>query len=274
LMETMTSFRYQNTNIVYRLLLPHFQRTLAVNHGARMLLIPWIKQHLTDFSSEEVDDMLNVNRFDAQTLFIDTQLKNRGITHPIEDYFFATDALEIWNTLFGFVKNVIVSHVVDWQQINLWMNNIRKHIPSCPTLDSNTQLARWITAVIFNASVMHSALNDPQWYFMGYSPNMPATLSKPILPPNTAFTSFQWKQYYLDSLPDMEVMQLQRDLVSILSLGEPPNSSFFQCLQDYRAFVSNDLLTQLTSDLLALECVKRPVYPWLHPFQMTRSVIR
>lgn len=299
IMETMRQWRHttansgttgsdaviNNGNIVYRLLVPHFARTLAVNNGARQLLIPWIKSHLTMLTPDAVDQLVNdkLTSFDFNDLDFNYNLRKRGFDEDNlpASYFYANDGIQLWRTLLYFVNGVLKDANLDWGEINSWSTNIRIRLPTFPLFQYNSQiddLARMIAGIIFNASIQHSAVNDTQWYFWGYALNSPATLLKtvPSQEQVASMTDDDWQKLYFASLPSEEALKFQRDLVSLLALGPPDHSSLVQCIQEYRQFLSDVQVNKLQAGLMRISSniVNRNEYTWLDPNKVTRSVIR
>lgn len=284
IMATMSVFRNENSNILYQLLVPCFSRTLAVNKGAREVLIPWIKNHLTPFTPESVDKMIadTYKDFDCAELNFETLLRNRGfdLQNLPTQHYFAKDGLAIWAALLKFVRMQLAGAQLDNFQIQEWSDRIREDLPSFPETLSQSRLAEMVAGIIFLSSVIHSAYNDPQYYFFGSGFTAPASLMKPIpsLEESKHMSNDEWKQLYFDSLPSIDAMQFQRDLVSLLALGPVEMGSMWNMLRDYMSFFTErdanlaklgDALEYINEDIQ-----ERGEYLWLMPKQLTRSVIR
>jgi len=280
-METMKMYR-TTPNVVCRLLVPHFARILAVNKGARDLLIPWLRTHLSILSPVGIDDLITqeIKHFECDLLDFEHQLTSRrfNLDNLPASYHYANDGLKLYRVLYNFNRSVLEASKIDWDIIAAWCTAIKLRIPSFPLVKDVVSLTRVVTGIIFNASIQHSALNDPQWYFWGYCPNGPATLVRSVPSPEMAirYTDKDWKNLYFNSLPSKDVFDLQRDLVSILALGAPDNSSLYVCTDEYRAFVSNEQVDLLQNQLKDISTIinKRNEYLWLDPIRATRSVIR
>lgn len=282
-METMKLWRNKSSHFC-RLLIPHFARVLAANRGARDSLIPWIKSHLSILSPEGINNLIadEVKNFNCDDLDPHLNLINRGfsLNNLPKTYYYAHDTLRIYNILYNFYLEYLtnIKGLIDWNDIDIWSDNIRERIKSFPVILDIPSLARIITNIIFNSTVQHSAMNDPQWYFYGYVPNAPATLRKPVPRPEIAirYKNKDWKKLYFDSLPSKGVFNLQRDLVSILSLEPPGHSSLLESTEEYRDFIPSEKITILQHSLreTGLAINLRNEYTWLDPGKITRSVIR
>lgn len=282
-METMKLWR-DRRSFFCRLLIPHFSRVLAANKGARDLLIPWIKKYLSVLSPTGVDNFIEdeMKRFDFENLSPHISLIDRGfsLSNLPKTYYYAHDSCRLWDIFYNFYVEYINTnkHKINWDDVDIWSNNIRERIYSFPIITDVSTLARVITNIVFNSSVQHSAMNDPQWYFYGYVPNAPSTLRKPVPKPEIAirYKNKDWKKLYFRSLPSKGVFNLQRDLVSILALGPPDHSSLLECTEEYRDFISPEKVTELQHKLreTSLAINLRNEYTWLDPAKVTRSVIR
>jgi len=284
IMETMRSLKEPNHEI-YKLLLPHFSRTLAVNRGARELLLPWLTKHLSVLSPESIRELIasTVREFPCENLDFVHSLTKRGFDPQAlpPNYHYAKDGLAIWNALVEFVGSILSSSVdLKWRQINAWSAAIQARIPSFPSFANQnlTLLTSTVAGIIFNASVQHSAVNDPQYYFFGYPPNAVCRLAKQIPTDRGSkrWTDENWKQHYFQSLPFVEVMQLQKDLVKLLALGAAPQSSLYTALEDYTRVWSPNQIAGFKAKLECLSAViqERADYPWLDPLSLSRSVSR
>lgn len=285
ILATMSVFRHKDDNMLYRLLVPSFSRTLAVNKNARELLLPWIKRNLTPFSSDAVDKMIQdgYQQFNCEELNFETLLQNRGFDpdNLPPTYFFAMDGVRLWRALLVFVNQVLLSEPVASFLLQEWSDKIRAHVPSFPETLTQRNLPIVVAGFIFLATVVHSARNDPQYYFFGSGVTAPASLHTPIVSAEKAqtMTNDDFQALYFDSLPSVDQLQFQRDLVSILALQPPNDSSVWKCLDDYQAFIGAANFTTFHTFRDALQTIgedmeERGAYTWLSPTRATRSVIR
>lgn len=282
-METMKLWRSKGS-FFCKLLIPHFSRVLAANKGARDMLIPWIKKYLSILSPEGIDKLIadEIKNFDCDDLDPHTNLVNRGfsLNNLPKTYYYAHDSLRLYDIFYKFYLDFLNGKKISiiWDDVKSWSDNIRIRIPSFPSITDVTSLAGIITSIVFNSSIQHSAMNDPQWYFFGYVPNAPATLRKPVPTPEIAirYRNRDWKKLYFDSLPSKGVFNLQRDLVSILSLGPPDHSSLLECTEEYVNFIPLLKVAMLQHQLRETSAAinLRDEYTWLDPAKVTRSVIR
>jgi hypothetical protein len=274
---TMNTWRHTN-DVVYRLLVPHFARTLAVNNSAKELLLPWIKKHLTTLCAEEVDELIvtSLNHFDCNNLNFEASLRRRGfdVDNLPRDYYYAQDGLQIWRALLAFVRQALETSVVNLEEVESWATLIRADVWSFDV----SSLSETIAGIIFIVTFQHAALNDAQYYFFGYPPNAIAKLTLPIPKSSECshWSDVQWQQYYVASLPSTRIMKLQRELVSLLSLGPAANSSFLECLVEYRNFVSGEAVDKFEACLRLIDqlITTRNIYTWLAPSRAGRSISR
>jgi len=283
IMATMSMWRGQNNNLIYRLLVPHFSRTLAVNNIAKQLLIPWLKCNLSIFSDEGLDQAIahSLNIFDCTSLVFDQKVQKQFHNAKLpETYYYGNYGLSLWKELHTFVTSILETYDVPWAEVKEWSLRIRERLPTFPSFDTQNgpQLVDMVCGIIFNASIQHSSINDPQNYFFGFAPNAPCRLMKPV--PSDSETNKwkdkQWKQFYFDSLPNKEVMDLQQDLVALLALGPPQNSDFVSCVNDYMTFAPVEMTAVFLQRLKDISADMRTTnrYLWMDPQLLTRSVIR
>jgi hypothetical protein len=284
-METMRSFRGQTNNPLYRLLLPHMERCLAVNNGAAQLLVPWLGNYLSAFRPETLSHVIAdaVHNFDCATLDFEHDLRLRGFDPDAlpPTYYYATDGLEIWRSLLPFFQSVLINRLkdLDWTAIDKWTSNIRARLPSFPTVTDVGDLARVATGMAFQMSVLHSTVNDPQYYFYGYVPNCPGRLctAVPLLQDCISWTDSQWHAFYFQALPGSKQADFQREMLSVLALAPPASSELMRVVvEDYAAFVDAAETSSLLSKLQSISALiqKRNDYPYCDPAVATRSVIR
>ncbi|KAJ8515606.1 hypothetical protein ONZ45_g7011 [Pleurotus djamor] len=211
---------FDSEHIVYRLLSPHWDITLALNQLARELLVPNIISPLAGFSLPQTYKFIRTEftNFDWKGKHIPTDLKNRGFpidqlgNEKFHNYTYARDIIEMWKTLHHFVKSVLKkdyypddSKVAEDAQIQAFCAEMRSvegagmvNFPeSVQTLD---ELVDLVTMAIHIASPQHTAINYLQQYYQTFVPNKPSALFTPL--PDTIDALLQYKEDdVLDALP-------------------------------------------------------------------------
>ncbi|KAH7432818.1 hypothetical protein KP509_07G041700 [Ceratopteris richardii] len=201
------------------LLLPHFKDTLNINALARKVLLnAEVKNILRGgiieytFSSGryslELSSILYKDwRFDEQGLPGDLLKRGMavrdanakyGLRLLIEDYPYAVDGLEVWDSIETWVTDFIRifyirdEDVIQDKELRTWWKEIRekghgdkKDEPGWPSMDRIEDLVLVVTTIIWLASAHHAAVNFGQYPFAGFMPYRPTVGRKLIPTPNS-----------------------------------------------------------------------------------------
>ncbi|KAJ8515601.1 hypothetical protein ONZ45_g7014 [Pleurotus djamor] len=207
-------------HIVYRLLSPHWDITLALNQLARELLVPNIIAPLAGISLPQTNKFIRseFTKFDWKGKYIPTDLEKRGFpidqlgSDKFHNYTYARDMIEMWRTLHHFVKSVLKkdyypddAKVAADSQIQAFCAEMRSadgagmvNFPqSVQTLD---ELVDIVTMAIHIASPQHTAINYLQQYYQTFIPNKPSALYTPLPETINALTAYT-ENDVLDALP-------------------------------------------------------------------------
>jgi arachidonate 15-lipoxygenase len=85
-------------------------------------------------------------------------------------------------------------------------------LPNGGAIQTVADLIDVVTLVVYTCSVQHAAVNFPQYDLMSYVPNMPLASYRPAPTSKTGAT----KKDYLDTLPPMDMAELQMELGYLL----------------------------------------------------------
>jgi len=217
---------------IHQLLLPHFERTLALNDAARRILIPVYLEFLSSLGAAGVMELAGkvFQDFDFQAQYVPRELAGRDVADlEPHGYFYGPDSRAIWQTIAVYChKCVYDTYDTDRElaadiQIQRWCDEIigrgrMKNFP--PSFTVRTALVEALTMIIFTASAQHTAVNYLQEHYLTFMPNSPgALLCGP--PPNSAFATTNFEQLIVDSLPDSNLERTQATLLRILSQQAP-----------------------------------------------------
>lgn len=188
---------------IYRLLHPHFRYTMEINALARQALVnadgiiessfsPG--KYSMEFSSVAYDKQW---RFDHEALPKDLISRGLAVEDPsaphglrltIEDYPFANDGLDLWDTIKQWVTDYVNHYYPDKglvesdEELQAWWTEIRtvghgdkKDEPWWPVLKTPQDLIEIVTTIVWVASGHHAAVNFGQYTYGGYFPNRPTT---------------------------------------------------------------------------------------------------
>jgi arachidonate 15-lipoxygenase len=216
---------------LFKLLTPHFEGTLAINQAAWQHLIankgPVEKLMSVSIRSAREACIPGVQTYEFNSAFLPKTFAARGVADAehFPDYPYRDDSILYWQAIRNWTKAYIDLYYSDDQSVldDVELQNWYREMASkeggriaglgidnaIPTVE---YLADALTMVIFTCSVQHAAVNFPQYQLMSYVPNMPLAMYKPAPTSREGAT----EQDYLDSLPPMDMAELQMDLGYLL----------------------------------------------------------
>jgi arachidonate 15-lipoxygenase len=230
------------THPLYALLLPHFEGTFAINDRAateicapKMFAEILIAPQLTDTVTAVAIDRLN---FDFYENMFPNDLRARGVddARALPDYPFRDDGLLLWQAIADWVTEYVGLYyrsdrdVTNDTELAAWADDIAKNgqVKGFIRITSLTQLVQVVTAVIFNASVQHAAVNFPQKTLMTYVPSTSGTLAAQAPAGIQGQSEATWKRM----LPPPLVTVAQVLFLSVLG------SVYYKPLGQYRSATS------------------------------------
>ena len=244
--ETFMIATYQafsRNHPLFQLLKPHFEGLATINFLAiSSLLLPGniIDQAM---SSGRIGALKMANKSYSQWTLMDsvplkTDVHNRCVTKeelPV-DYPYRDDGLKFYEILHKFIKNYIEivyekndSKMTEDTALLSWWSLLSKEDPpglGWPSLNQDgikristeppnslIELADILTAIVWNASAQHAAVNNGQFAFGGFVPNCPGLQRRPI-PKNQQEVT---EHMVLDSLPQLPEAVQQIGFMSLLT---------------------------------------------------------
>ena len=196
-----TNRTIEMTHPVYRILYPHWYKTLSLNAAGRSTLIPQIAVDIIGVSPDQCFHFLcdAYDTYDFVGSYVPNDLERRGfpntqrgLSHPrYRNYPYAKNVLALWTTLRTYVKSILtLSHPTDDavkadKAIQDWSNEVRTaaHMPSFPELTTLDALVNAVTMCIFIASPYHTAINYLQNFYQAFVVAKPPALCS--APPGT-----------------------------------------------------------------------------------------
>ncbi|XP_042405541.1 linoleate 13S-lipoxygenase 2-1, chloroplastic-like [Zingiber officinale] len=188
---------------IYRLMHPYFRYTMEINALARVYLVNAngiIEQTFAPgkYSLELCSAAYGQQwRFDMEALPADLIRRGMAVEDPeaehglrltIEDYPYAQDGLLIWSAVEQWVADYVGHYysspadIAADSELQSWWTEVRtkghadkQNEPWWPSIDSQDDLVRVLTTIIWVASGHHAAVNFGQYQFGGYFPNRPST---------------------------------------------------------------------------------------------------
>ncbi|XP_030644124.1 hydroperoxide isomerase ALOXE3-like [Chanos chanos] len=194
---------------LFKLLIPHTRYTLHINIMARQMLVSDDGFFAESTALGKVGLLTLLRRASStltySSLCLPDDIKARGV-EGIPNYYYRDDGLKLWNIINKYVDGVVRYYyksnndVVKDTELQNWIGEIHKYgflekgISSFKTVD---ELIKFTTMVIFTVSAQHSAINNGQFDFGGWMPNLPSTLRRP--PPTKKGSSTE--DSILETLP-------------------------------------------------------------------------
>ncbi|XP_050210798.1 linoleate 13S-lipoxygenase 2-1, chloroplastic-like [Mercurialis annua] len=189
---------------IYRLLRPHFRYTMEINARARDILINAggviekgfsLGKYCMELSSVAYDKLW---RFDTQALpddlikrgmAVERPLFDHGLHLTIQDYPYANDGLLLWDGIKQWVDDYVShyypeAHKVEcdtelqqwWHEVRTKGHEDKKDEKWWPVLNTQHDLIKVLTTIIWVASGHHAAVNFGQYAYAGYFPNRPTII--------------------------------------------------------------------------------------------------
>ncbi|XP_048042457.1 hydroperoxide isomerase ALOXE3-like [Megalobrama amblycephala] len=200
---------------LYKLLFPHIRYTLQINIMARNRLISE-DGAITLYAGVGGESLVKLLKratasLTYSALCLPENISERGL-ESVPHFYYRDDGMKLWNIINKFVA-AFLSHyyqsdayVQKDTELQRWISEIftsgflgrdGSGIPS--SLQTVTELVKFVTMVIFTASAQHASVNNGQFEFGGWMPNYPTALRNP--PPKVKGQTTE--DSILETLPDV-----------------------------------------------------------------------
>ncbi|KAI1175013.1 lipoxygenase [Nemania sp. FL0916] len=186
-------------HVVYRLLSPHWYKTLSLNAAARSVLVPQVIQDIIGFKPEHTSNFVKnaYEAFDFVGNYVPAQLERRGFPsdpHKLKDkryknYPYAKDMTAMWLVLREYVRDMLLAEWTEGEEqvnerikadkyISDWCKEVQTAawIRSFPTITNLDELVDAITMAIHIAAPYHTAVNYLQNYYQAFVAAKPSSL--------------------------------------------------------------------------------------------------
>ncbi|KAL2166023.1 hypothetical protein VTG60DRAFT_3427 [Thermothelomyces hinnuleus] len=198
---------------VYRLLYPHWYKTLSLNAAGRSSLVPQIAVDIVGLSPDECYSFMNYayDIYDFVGSYVPNDLRRRGfpntqlgLSHPrYRNYPYAKNALSLWTSIRAYVNAMLHIRfpsdacVAADEDIQRWVNEkkIAAHMPTFPEIKTLDALFDAVTMCIFIASPFHTAINYLQNFYQAFVIAKPPALCS--APPTTLEELQEYKEHDL-----------------------------------------------------------------------------
>ncbi|EAW90094.1 hydroperoxide isomerase ALOXE3 isoform 1 [Homo sapiens] len=202
---------------IYKLLLPHTRYTLQVNTIARATLLnpEGLVDQVTSIGRQGLIYLMSTGlaHFTYTNFCLPDSLRARGVL-AIPNYHYRDDGLKIWAAIESFVSEIVGYYypsdasVQQDSELQAWTGEIfaqaflgRESSGFPSRLCTPGEMVKFLTAIIFNCSAQHAAVNSGQHDFGAWMPNAPSSMRQP--PPQTKGTTTL--KTYLDTLPEVNI---------------------------------------------------------------------
>ena len=220
---------------IFKLLVPHFRYTIAINTRAVETLIS---------DGGPIDVAFSIGGQGKKELFhragraynvhwtnLKENIRERGVDNAdlLPGYYYRDDNLKIWNAIETYAREIVDlfyssdNDVKEDKELLEWTNDI--HTRGFPAYDgvqghgfpkaitSKEELVKYCTLIMFTGSGQHSSVNFGQFAEYFFAPNAPFAMRQP--PP--AEKGKVTLQQVLNSLPDEKTVFVTIVLVNQLS---------------------------------------------------------
>ncbi len=167
-----------------RLLAPHLEGAMFINEAATLIIMGSLTTGDVILAApiETLQRECGRDRlaYDFYANMLPSDLRARGVdnTDQLPDYPYRDDALLIWNAINQWVGEYVAvyyasdSDVTGDYELRAWATELGQSgkIKGFTAITTRSQLVSVVTAIIFNASAQHAAVNFPQSSIMTYAP--------------------------------------------------------------------------------------------------------
>lgn len=282
------------THPLFKLLLPHFQGTLAINNAAHEYLVA-AKGSVHRLLSSPIENsrVLAVKGLQARGFNADMlprRLQDRGVDDPavLPVYPYRDDGLLVWGAIHDWVEAYLSLYYNSDDDVrnDRALQNWAKELVAFDggrlqdfgnvgdgAIETIDYLIDAVTMVIFTGSAQHAAVNFAQNELMSFAPAMPAAGYVAAEAIGAEATPKDW----LNLLPPLDQAQQQLNLLYLLGsvhftrLGHYEDSYFTDShvAAPLQAFQDRLQAIEATIDR---RNVDRPAYIYLKPSQIPQSI--
>lgn len=282
-----------STHPLFKLLVPHFQGTLAINYAAHEFLVA-PRGGVNELLSSTIENSrvlavkgLQVRGFNADML--PRRLQDRGVDDSsiLPVYPYRDDGLLIWGAIHDWVEAYLSLYYNSNNDVqgDLPLQNWAKELVAFDggrlhdfgdrdgEISTLEYLVNAVTMVIFTSSAQHAAVNFPQNGIMSFAPAMPTAgyETAKVVGVGTS------KQDWLNLLPPLDQAQQQINLLYLLG------SVYFTNLGNYEdGYFSDSKVAeplqmfqkrlQDIEEIIERRNLERPAYDYLKPSNIPQSI--
>ncbi len=237
-----TARQLANAHPLSRLLAPHLEGSMFINEAATLIIMgalttgdAILAAPIETLQRECGRDRLAYDFYDNM---LPNDLRARGVddASQLPDYPYRDDALLVWNALQQWVGDYLAVYyandgdVTGDYELKAWASELAGsgRIKGFRPITTRTQLTQVVTAIIFNASAQHAAVNFPQSSLMTYAPFYAGMGATPAPTGTASQTEATWSQMLPSRLAAQEQILLFHILGGVYyrMLGEYRDNAF------------------------------------------------
>ncbi len=225
-----------------RLLCPHLEGAMFINEAATLIIMAPLTTGDVILAApiETLQSACGSDRlaYDFYANMLPNDLHARGVdnTAQLPDYPYRDDALLVWNAINQWVSDYVAvyytsdSDVTGDYELKAWATelSVSGKVKGFTAITTRSQLVSVVTAIIFNASAQHAAVNFPQSSIMTYAPFSAGTGDAPAPTGAAGQSQASWSQMLPTTLAAQEQILLFHILGGVYyrMLGEYLDNAF------------------------------------------------
>jgi arachidonate 15-lipoxygenase len=226
-----------------RLLSPHLEGAMFINEAATLIIMAplttgdvILAAPIETLQQQCGRDRLAYDFYDR--MMLPNDLRTRGVDDAtaLPDYPYRDDALLVWNAIAQWVGDYVATYylsdadVTGDYELKAWATELATSgkVHGFRAITTRAQLIDVLTAIIFNASAQHAAVNFPQYSVMTYAPFSAGTEGTPAPAGSAGQNEASWSQMLPSRLAAQEQILLFHILGGVYyrPLGEYKDNVF------------------------------------------------
>ncbi|KAK7425890.1 hypothetical protein QQZ08_007604 [Neonectria magnoliae] len=269
-------------HIVFKLLEPHWYKTLSLNAAARSTLVPQVIKDLVGLKPDYLYQLIRseFESFDYVKNYVPNDLERRGFPNTAaglakdkyKNYAYAKNMLSMWTCIRKYVTSMLLMYydkstadkmIKEDQYVQNWSKEVQTNgwIKTFPTIQTLDELCDAVTMSIHIAAPFHSAVNYLQNFYQAFVLAKPPALCQ-AMPSSLKELSAYTERTLVASLPCGRQRQwlLAVQVPWLLSFKVPGDRSLITFAQSqwraHRGGDAEDKEIQRISELFYLDLKK------------------
>lgn len=206
-----------------RLLSPHLEGAMFINEAATLIIMAplttgdvILAAPIETLQQQCGRDRLAYDFYDR--MMLPNDLRTRGVDDAaaLPDYPYRDDALLVWNAIAQWVGDYVATYylsdadVTGDYELKAWAAELATSgkVHGFRAITTRAQLVDVLTAIIFNASAQHAAVNFPQYAVMTYAPFSAGAEGMPAPAGSAGQSEASWSQMLPSRLAAQEQILL------------------------------------------------------------------